>query len=194
MMRELELLPVWKLRASPTSVQPPKNEQLAVEPLQIIEPLAEQTFVQPHAEIKPNAIAIANDIDENFKDLNTSYKIIVSDDNKWAFVYTNSPNFSDTQDALFNNILLALNISKTHVAQTQDIANIGVSVVVLMGEVTAQLILNTKQTLETLRGNIHMLHGLPFIVTYHPQDVLLHLPNKAKTWDDLCIAANSLNA
>jgi len=97
---------------------------------------------------------------------------------------------------LFNNILRALKIKPAHTTHTQQLTlDIGsASVVVAMGETVAQQLLNNSDTMDNLRGKLHAVSGVPLIVTYHPDQLLQHLPNKAKTWDDLCMALNALHA
>jgi hypothetical protein len=40
-----------------------------------------------------------------------------------------------------------------------------------------------------LRGKVHTYQGVPLVVTYHPAYLLRNLPDKARAWDDLCLAA-----
>jgi DNA polymerase len=57
-----------------------------------------------------------------------------------------------------------------------------------MGGTAAQTLLNTKQSLGSLRNLVHRFRGIPLIVTYHPA-ALLRNPNwKKPTWDDIRIA------
>jgi DNA polymerase len=42
-----------------------------------------------------------------------------------------------------------------------------------------------------LRGRVHRYQGVPLVVTYHPSYLLRSLPEKAKAWDDLCLAAQA---
>jgi DNA polymerase len=39
-----------------------------------------------------------------------------------------------------------------------------------------------------MRGRVHRYRGVPLIVTYHPAYLLRNLPDKAKAWEDLCLA------
>jgi DNA polymerase len=75
----------------------------------------------------------------------------------------------------------------------QDIAGLNVGVVVAVGEKIAQQLLASTQSLEILRGKMHDTNGLQVVATYHPDDLLLHLHNKAKTWDDLCMAIDAIS-
>lgn len=61
-------------------------------------------------------------------------------------------------------------------------------VIVALGHVAAQSILNSTATIAALRGKLHDYHGVPVIVTYHPAYLLRNLPDKARVWEDLCLA------
>jgi DNA polymerase len=66
-------------------------------------------------------------------------------------------------------------------------------VILAMGGTAAQTLLNTKQSLGSLRNQIHRFRGTPLVVTYHPA-ALLRNPNwKRPTWDDVRIAARLLD-
>jgi DNA polymerase len=39
---------------------------------------------------------------------------------------------------------------------------------------------------------VHRYQGVPLIVTYHPAYLLRNLPDKAKAWEDLCLARATL--
>ena len=67
-------------------------------------------------------------------------------------------------------------------------------VILAMGSTAAQSLLNTRQSLGSLRDLIHRFRGIPLVVTYHPA-ALLRNPNwKRPTWDDVRIAARLLEA
>lgn len=62
------------------------------------------------------------------------------------------------------------------------------AVILAMGGTAAQTLLNTRQSLASLRNRLHSFRGMPLIVTYHPA-ALLRNPNwKKPTWDDVRIA------
>lgn len=44
-----------------------------------------------------------------------------------------------------------------------------------------------------LRGQVHRLHDRPVIVSYHPAYLLRNPPEKAKVWQDLCLAMSQIN-
>jgi DNA polymerase len=58
-----------------------------------------------------------------------------------------------------------------------------------MGRFAVQALLRSDEPIGKLRGRVHRYQGLPLIVTYHPAYLLRNLPEKAKAWDDLCLAA-----
>jgi DNA polymerase len=43
-----------------------------------------------------------------------------------------------------------------------------------------------------LRGKLHDYRGIPLIVTYHPAYLLRTPSEKAKVWQDLCLAVKTL--
>ena len=46
----------------------------------------------------------------------------------------------------------------------------------------------------SLRGRAHAYRGTPLIVTYHPAYLLRNLTDKAKAWEDLCFAVDTMKA
>ena len=182
-LRELELLPVWKLRA-PLPTAP------VVELIQPV--LAEnvESKVDSNPEkIEPIEISPIQPV------IASSAVLIASDDKKWVFVLP--AELAGQSAELFNNILRALKIKPTQTTRTQqlvqDFEQLGATMIVAMGETAAQQVLSSAETLENLRGKLHLVNGMQVVVTYHPDALLQHLPHKAKTWDDLCIALSVLN-
>ncbi|MGQ0443233.1 MAG: uracil-DNA glycosylase [Methylophilaceae bacterium] len=60
--------------------------------------------------------------------------------------------------------------------------------IIALGKFAAQSLLNSDDTIARLRGKLHSYSGVPVIVTYHPAYLLRNLPDKAKAWEDLCLA------
>ncbi|MBC7548750.1 MAG: hypothetical protein H7224_08965 [Polaromonas sp.] len=60
--------------------------------------------------------------------------------------------------------------------------------VLVMGRLAAQALLETTEPLGKLRGRVHTLQGVPTVVTYDAQPLLRTPSDKAKAWDDLCLA------
>jgi uracil-DNA glycosylase family 4 len=61
-------------------------------------------------------------------------------------------------------------------------------VVLIMGRLAAQALLQSTEPLGKLRGRVHRLAGFSAVVTYDAAYLLRSLPDKAKAWDDLCLA------
>jgi len=64
--------------------------------------------------------------------------------------------------------------------------------IVALGRVAAQQLLATGNTVASLRGQLHQHQGIPLIVTYHPAYLLRNLPDKARAWEDLCLAVKTM--
>ena len=185
-LRELELLPIWTLRA-------PLSNQAVVEPIQAI-PVEAATLkiVEP---IVIEQVLIEEALIEPTPAVSSPAVFIISDDKKWAFALP--AELTGQAADLFNNILRALHINKTQTSHTQqlvkELANLEVGVIVAMGEEMAQQLFASAQTLDNLRGKIHTINGLPIMATYHPNELLQQALNKAKTWDDLCLAMDAVS-
>jgi uracil-DNA glycosylase len=61
-------------------------------------------------------------------------------------------------------------------------------VVVVMGRLAAQAVLQSSEPLGKLRGQVHQLHGAATVVTYDAAVLLRSPQDKAKAWEDLCLA------
>ncbi|HWP37484.1 MAG TPA: uracil-DNA glycosylase [Gemmatimonadales bacterium] len=75
-----------------------------------------------------------------------------------------------------------------------QLAHIRPAVIVAMGGTAAETLLNTKQSLASLRNRVHSFRGTPLIVTYHPAALLRNPHWKKPTWDDVRIARQLLDA
>ncbi|HUW51496.1 MAG TPA: uracil-DNA glycosylase [Sulfuricella sp.] len=64
--------------------------------------------------------------------------------------------------------------------------------IVTLGKFAAQTLLGRDVTIASLRGKIHAYRGIPLIVTYHPAYLLRTLQDKAKAWEDLCLARETM--
>ena len=70
----------------------------------------------------------------------------------------------------------------------RQIALVQPRVILAVGRIAAQLLLDTDTPVGRLRGSIHYLDDIPLIVTYHPAYLLRSPSQKHKSWDDLCLA------
>ena len=49
-------------------------------------------------------------------------------------------------------------------------------------------LLRSSEPVGRLRGRVHRWQGVPLIVTYHPAYLLRNPEDKARAWEDLCLA------
>ena len=171
-LRELELLPVWQLRAP------------AAPPIEVVHKIA-----KVNAHVKTDVKADVKTVEiikqaQGSAATETSYYLVVSDDKNWVFVLPKA--LTGAADTLFNNILLALQINKTHSEALSNLAS--AKVIIAFGDIVAQQLLSVSDSFEQLRGKPQLFLGAALIVTYHPNDLLQDLALKPKLWDDLCIA------
>jgi DNA polymerase len=61
-------------------------------------------------------------------------------------------------------------------------------IILAVGRIAAQLLLDTDTPVGRLRGSLHHLDQTPLVVTYHPAYLLRSPSQKRKSWDDLCLA------
>ena len=158
-LRELELLPVWQLRA-PIVI---KNEQAH----------APQT-------VAPEAVE---------KTSSPQFRMIDSDDAHYLFVLSPTQNAEEETllQNMLKSICAKTRVGIG--SQGIDkIAENPTKVIVAMGEAAAQAVLNTTETLENLRGKLHQTQIIPVVATYHPSHLLINAEDKAKAWADLCLA------
>lgn len=76
----------------------------------------------------------------------------------------------------------------------RQIALVQPRIIVAMGRFAVQSLLRSTEPIGRLRGRVHRYHGVPLIVTYHPAYLLRNPEDKAKAWDDLCLARATAEA
>jgi uracil-DNA glycosylase len=67
-------------------------------------------------------------------------------------------------------------------------------IILAMGRFAVQSLLRSTEPIGRLRGRVHRYQGVPLIVTYHPAYLLRNPEDKAKAWDDLCLAVETATA
>ncbi len=75
----------------------------------------------------------------------------------------------------------------------RQIAHVRPRIILAVGRIAAQQLLGTDAPVGRLRGRAHQLDEVPVVVTYHPAYLLRSPANKAKAWDDLCLARRVLD-
>ncbi len=74
----------------------------------------------------------------------------------------------------------------------RQIALVQPRIILAMGRFAVQSLLRSDEPIGRLRGRVHQYQGVPLIVTYHPAYLLRNPEDKAKSWDDLCLAREVL--
>ncbi len=67
-------------------------------------------------------------------------------------------------------------------------------IILAMGRFAVQQLLQSQEAIGRLRGRVHRYQGVPLVVTYHPAYLLRNLPDKARAWEDLCLARQTLES
>lgn len=171
LLQELELLPVWQLR----NPVPKTAEEGELERTQLVVESA-----QLDASVKQT---------EGVPLTKPTFRLIMSDDGQWAFVLEATQN--EEAEALLQNMLKAVSVkvSQDEAEANQSLLHQHVpKMIVVMGELEAQQLLSNQQPLEQLRGETRLYQNTPIVVTYSPSHLLAHWQDKAKAWEDLCLA------
>jgi uracil-DNA glycosylase family 4 len=83
-------------------------------------------------------------------------------------------------------------VSNCHDYLQRQIALIQPKIILAVGRIAAQTLLDTDAPLSKLRSQVHTLNGIPLVVVYHPAYLLRSLPEKRKAWQDLQFAMRTL--
>ena len=70
----------------------------------------------------------------------------------------------------------------------RQIALLKPRLILAMGRFAVQSLLRSDEPVGRLRGRVHHYQGVPLIVTYHPAYLLRNPEDKARAWEDLCLA------
>lgn len=192
MMRELELLPVWQLRA------PLLVKEAVVEPVQTKTTVSTaETIVDLVVEQGSVEVVSVSELKVAVKPTSTPQELtyISSDDANWLFILPSSV-MSNEEQQLFQNICKAIRIKAKPAEVSADaltfISNLHPKLLLAMGEVPTQALLQSVESIDVLRGNKHQLHDVSLIVTYDLAYLLQNPVDKAKVWSDLCMGLQIL--
>jgi DNA polymerase len=61
-------------------------------------------------------------------------------------------------------------------------------VILAMGRFAVQALLRSDAPIGRLRGSVHRYGDVPLVVTYHPAYLLRNPQDKARAWEDMCLA------
>lgn len=70
----------------------------------------------------------------------------------------------------------------------RQIALLQPHIILALGRFAVQSLLGSTEPLGRLRGRVHRYQGIPVIVSYHPAYLLRQPTEKARAWQDLCLA------
>lgn len=80
----------------------------------------------------------------------------------------------------------------------RQVAMVQPRLIIAVGRIAAQNLLNEDQPVGRLRGRVHSFGeqgaSIPVVVTYHPAYLLRSPGQKRKAWDDLCLARSVVEA
>jgi uracil-DNA glycosylase family 4 len=79
-------------------------------------------------------------------------------------------------------------LAEMEAALSELVARVQPDVLLIMGRLAAQALLSSHAPFGKLRGQVHDLHGAQAVVTYDATYLLRSPADKAKAWDDLCLA------
>lgn len=65
-------------------------------------------------------------------------------------------------------------------------------IIVALGKTAATALLGKEAPLGSLRGMRYDYHSIPLLITYHPAYLLRSPMEKAKAWQDLCLAVETM--
>jgi DNA polymerase len=77
----------------------------------------------------------------------------------------------------------------------RQIALVQPKIILLVGRIAAQSLLQVQTPIGKLRGIVHRSgEGIPMVVTYHPAYLLRSPLEKRQAWADLCLARSAIGA
>ncbi len=74
----------------------------------------------------------------------------------------------------------------------RQVALVQPKLILAMGRFAVQSLLQSQEAIGRLRGRVHRYQGVPTVVTYHPAYLLRNPADKARGWDDLCLAREAM--
>jgi DNA polymerase len=204
MLRELELLPVWHLRAplppqaasqaEPATLKIAQDLPVDVEQVESVVALitVSDAGTEPEVVLSVVEMQVAEALETTKLQ---AFTHIASEDGQCLFVLPNAALQAD-EAQLMQNMCKAMRMQVKPVelsVLTVDVIHVTQpKLIIAMGETTAQTLLQATLTLTGLRGKLHKFQGVALVATYDPAHLLQNLPDKAKAWDDLRFAMQAL--
>ncbi len=211
MLRELELLPVWRLNEPLEAKQEaaPRDTPVAPKIEPVVEAVAEIKEELPQAletqEVKvqaPEIQASALPDIANMDWAELKQTVVGAGDQNADWVFVGDVPTDGDAGVLLDKMLIAIqlqrgkNVYLTQLSQPdyfkRQIALIQPKLIVTFGEKVAQNLLGSNELLDTLRGRVHKYQGVSLVASYAPSHLLQHTQDKAKAWADLCLARSTI--
>ena len=205
MLRELELLPAWRLNAPLETKQEAAPSEAPIAP-QIEQQIETEIVVEVKEvlsqEIETQTPAVPDVANMDWAELK-QYVVGAGDQNAdWVFV-GDVPADGDAS-VLLDKMLIAIqlqrgkNVYLTQLAEPayfkRQVALIQPKLIVAFGEKAAQSLLGSNESLDALRGKVHHYENVALIASYAPSHLLQHTQDKAKAWADLCLARDAMQS
>jgi len=209
MLRELELLPVWRLNSpleAPVDA-PLEAKQEAAPGDALVEAVIEadiEVVVEEKKltlqELESQAPALPDVANMDWSEL--KQHVIGSGDQNANWVFVGEALADGDADTLLDKMLVAIqlqrgkNVYLTQLSEPEyfnrQISLIQPKLIVAFGEKAAQTLLGSSEPLDALRGKVHQYQGVSVVASYAPSHLLQHTQDKAKAWADLCLARSTM--
>jgi DNA polymerase len=193
-LRELELLPMWHLRAGLTPLAP---EAHAASPVPVV-PAAHVAAPVLTEQVLPEPVVLEPVIPEPVIPepvAALAWTQVASTDGVWLFVSLTA-SLSADEWQLLQNMAKAMRISLNTVQPMMDpghaLSASSAKMLIAFGAAAAQQLLASQASLPTLRGQLHACHGRTLVATYALNHLLQQPLDKAHTWHDLRLAMQAL--
>jgi DNA polymerase len=233
MLRELELLPVWRLNSAlgltlETILEAPVDAPLEAKqeaapsdaPIEaviemVVEPKIEaqlETEAKLELEVEPEVVIEEKKLTPqalesqapalpdvaNMDWVALKQHVAGSGDQNADWVFVGGALADGDASVLLDKMLIAIqlqrgkNVYLTQLSEldyfNRQIALIQPKLIVAFGEQVAQRLLDSNEPLDALRGKVHRYQDFSVVASYAPSHLLEHTQDKAKAWEDLCLA------
>lgn len=76
-------------------------------------------------------------------------------------------------------------LRRCHDRLLREIEAVKPSMILALGQIAGQWLLNQDGDIDTMRGRFHQFRGIPLMVTHHPSTLLRHPDKKRPVWEDV---------
>lgn len=198
MLRELELLPVWRARV-PAPASAGVVAETVAEPIELLA-VSTEVAAQPVDDLLPGVVDIEVPVlmaqQASPERLSTASDLDLPEAVTAPLVQTPwllyCPQVGDgAGQLLLQNIVRALQLPSEAVTlytQTLTMQQVNTRFCVLFGLEQANLFLaENHQSIDAVRGHIHTFGDMRVVITHHPQAMLQTPLLKRDVWQDMCL-------